>query len=133
MNLQKSNDVLSIRFESLITKLNKTIDRRWAHQTLFISDFNDCSQLLQNFIEMDKYFIEHPFHWLIFLKKEQMAIFNTISISIGSNIVLALHDQGNNEFKLVQGNVEYLTYFKTIFQALHNFRCFSLQSSGQIK
>lgn len=82
---------------------------------------------------MDKYFLEHPFHWLIFLKKEQMAIFNTISISIGSNIVLALHDQENNEFKLVQGNVEYLTYFKTILQALHNFRCFSLQSSGQIK
>lgn len=109
--VQRDEKIFSLHYENLPTNLNKTIDRSWAHQTLFITDFEECPSLIENFKKIDKYFLEHPFHWLIFIKKEQIKVFKLISISLGSDIILALSNEETEEFQLVQGINDELNFY----------------------
>lgn len=117
--LQDLEKPLSIHYTSLPSKLNMT-ERLWAHQTLLVLDFDKTPSLFEDFRKMEKSFLEHPFHWLIFVKEEQVTVFGSLYITIGSDIILALRNAETDHFELVQGKTNWSVFITNLFNDLLN-------------
>lgn len=97
----KRTSTLSITYEKSPLMLNKTFETAWAHRKLYVTDLERNSDLLHDFFAMDKYFLEHPFHWLLFVTENHIPLFKNASILLASNVVLAYRNV-QMEFKLIQ-------------------------------
>uniref|UniRef100_A0A336M018 CSON005455 protein n=1 Tax=Culicoides sonorensis TaxID=179676 RepID=A0A336M018_CULSO len=114
---------ISVTYNENISLLNKTIERIDASQKLYVTDFQVCPEMLSTFSKIDKFFLAHPFRWLIFVEKQDVDFFINIDILIASNVVLAINDSPNDGndmvvFKLQQ--VYKIKEFSTILR-VENF------------
>lgn len=86
---------------------NKTIERSPAQHKLYVTDFKRCPEMMLDFQKMDKYFLGHPFRWLIFVDDENdIDFFITVDVLLSSNVILALdrrREFEGGQYELIQG------------------------------
>lgn len=110
----KNTQSLSVSYDKSPLALNQTIETAWAHRKLYVTDFERCPELIQDFLKMDKYFLAHPFHWLTFVTENQISMFRNMSALLASNIVLAFKKE-QNKLKVIQGKFSYTTYMYVLY------------------
>lgn len=56
--------------------------------------------MLLEFKKLDKFFLAHPFRWLIFVEENDIDYFVTLDVLLASNVILAINDE--EKVKLIQ-------------------------------